>query len=75
MSTPPEWFSPGFPVPAHIVREVTSDERVVTWCSGVYRSTSVLGHPLTFRYGYCHACYRAWIKPWEREQLRLGGFE
>jgi hypothetical protein len=71
----PQWLSPGFPVPTHILREVTEDGRVALWCGGVYRSTAVLGHPLTWRYGYCHQCYRAWLEPWTREQLSLGGFE
>lgn len=71
----PAWLSPGFPVPTHILAEVTDDGRVRLACGGEYRSTSVLGHPVTWRYGYCHACYRAWLAPFAREQLRLGGFE
>lgn len=75
MAERPQWVWPGFPVPAHILREVKPEGTVRLWCGGEWRTTSVLGHPLTWRYGYCHRCYREWLKPWEREQLRLGGFE
>lgn len=71
----PDWISPGFPVETHILREVTDEGHVVVLCGEVWRGTGVLGHPVTWRYGYCHACYRAWLAPFEREQLRLGGFE
>ena len=77
---PPQWIWPGFPVPAHILREVTPDARVRLWCGGEWRCESMeraealLSTPLTWHFGYCHACYRAWLAPWTREQLRLGGF-